>query len=95
MIRPIVVSVAAGDLALADLAAPLPLDDLVPGGGPWEVEIGFGKGKYLLARAIASPERRFLGIEVAGKYQRLFVERARRRGLENWIALRGEALYLL
>jgi tRNA (guanine-N7-)-methyltransferase len=85
-------------LALADLAAPLPLDDLIPGAGsgagPWEVEIGFGKGKYLLSRAIASPERRFLGIEVAAEYHRLFAGRARRRGLSNWVAIRGEALYL-
>src|SRR5206468_6581228 len=94
VIRPTVVSVASGDLALADLAAPLPLDALVPGGGPWEVEIGFGKGKYLLARALAAPERRFLGIEVAAEYHRLFVGRARRRGLGNWAAIRGEALYL-
>ncbi len=94
MIRPIVVSVAAGDLALADLAAPLPLDDLVTGAGPWEVEIGFGKGKYLLARALASPERRFLGVEVAAEYHQILVGRARRRGIANWAAIRGEALYL-
>jgi tRNA (guanine-N7-)-methyltransferase len=89
----LVVSVASGDLALADLAAPLPLDALVPG-GPWEIEIGFGKGRYLLSRAIASPERRFLGIEVAAEYHRLFVGRARRRAAVNWMAIRGEALYL-
>lgn len=59
------------------------------------MEIGFGKGRYLLRRCLAEPERRFLGIEVAAKYHGLFVERARRRGAANWIALRGDALYLL
>jgi tRNA (guanine-N7-)-methyltransferase len=88
------VSVAAGDLRLAQLAAPLPLDSLVPGAGPWEVEIGFGKGKYLLSRCLGSPGRRFLGLEIAAEYQRLFVGRARRRGIANWAAIRGEALYL-
>src|SRR4029078_7651022 len=89
------ISLPAGDFALAELAAPLPLPELVPGTGPWEVEIGFGKGRYLLRRSLEDPERRFLGVEIAGKYQRLFVERARRRKAANWIALRGDALYLL
>ena len=35
------------------------------------------------------------GIELAGEYHGVFVERARRRGLANWIALRGEAQYLI
>jgi tRNA (guanine-N7-)-methyltransferase len=93
-LNPLLVSVAAGDRALGDLAAPLPLDSLVPGAGPWEVEIGFGKGRYLLSRCLASPERRFLGIEIAAEYHRLFAGRARRRGAANWVAIRGEALYL-
>lgn len=87
-------STTAGTRSLAGLPAPLPLDELVPGRGGWEVEIGFGKGRYLLARAAADPERRFLGIEMAGEYEGLFVRRARRRGLANWLSLRGEALYL-
>jgi tRNA (guanine-N7-)-methyltransferase len=101
---PVQVSVARGELGLAELSAPLSLDTLVPplpetpsGGSPWEVEIGFGKGRYLLRRCLESPERRFLGIELVGEYQRLFVDRARRRipaSIANWVALRGEAQYL-
>ncbi|HYL05445.1 MAG TPA: tRNA (guanine-N7)-methyltransferase [Thermoanaerobaculia bacterium] len=90
-----VVSAAAGDHGLAQLSAPLKLDDLVPGGRAWEVEIGFGKGRYLLGRCQEHPERRFVGIEQVAEYHRLFVGRARRRSLRNWLALRGEALYLL
>ncbi|HTQ78701.1 MAG TPA: hypothetical protein VMM92_01810 [Thermoanaerobaculia bacterium] len=89
------ISLPAADRSLADVPAPLPLGELVPGEGPWEVEIGFGKGRYLLRRCQEAPETRFLGIEIAGKYQRRFVEKARRRQLPNWLALRGEALYLL
>lgn len=95
LIEPVLVSLAAGDRTLAGLAAPLPLSGLVPGDGPWEVEIGFGKGRYLLRRCLEEPDRRFLGVEIAGKYHRIFAERARRRGAANWIALRGDALYLL
>jgi tRNA (guanine-N7-)-methyltransferase len=93
--HPIRVSTATADRSLSDLPAPLPLDDLVPGTGEWEVEIGFGKGRYLLRRCEEDPGRRFLGIEVAGEYHAIFVQRARRRGLANWLALRGEAQYLI
>jgi tRNA (guanine-N7-)-methyltransferase len=95
LIQPAVVATLAGDQGLADLGAPLPLDRLIPGDGDWEVEIGFGKGKYLLRRCEEDPDRRFLGIELATEYWRHFVERARKRGLTNWVALRGEALFLI
>lgn len=95
VIRPVVVATAAGERSLAELAAPLALDELVPGAGPWEVELGFGKGRYLLARAQAEPERRFLGVEVVSKYFRLLSGRARRRGLGNLVTVRAEALYAL
>ncbi|HET9227700.1 MAG TPA: tRNA (guanosine(46)-N7)-methyltransferase TrmB [Thermoanaerobaculia bacterium] len=95
MIQPAVVATLSGDRGLAELGAPLPLDRLVPGDGDWEVEIGFGKGKYLLRRCQEDPGLRFLGIELAAEYWRLFVEKARKRGLSNWVALRGEALYLI
>ncbi|RMH18107.1 MAG: tRNA (guanine-N7)-methyltransferase [Acidobacteria bacterium] len=88
---------AAGGVerSLYRLPAPLDLDRLLPGDGPWQVEIGFGKGRFLLERALACPEQRFLGIEVASKYFRLLARRAARRGGRNLVALRGEALYLL
>ena len=98
MIQPVQISTAAGDRSLAGLPAPLPLDELVPGtsaDSEWEVEIGFGKGRYLLRRCLEDPDRRFLGVEIAGKYHGIFADRARRRGAANWIALRGDALYLL
>lgn len=94
MIQPIRIATPAGDTGLAQVPAPLPLDDLVPGTGDWEVEIGFGKGRYLLRRCQEDPGRRFLGVELASEYFQRMVDRARRRGLANWIALRGEALFL-
>jgi tRNA (guanine-N7-)-methyltransferase len=60
----------------------------------WEVEIGFGKGRYLLRRAALEPEARFLGIEIAGEYFRLVARRVARRRLANTVLLEGEAQYL-
>ena len=71
------------------------LEELIEGSGPWELEIGFGKGRYLLRSAADHPERRFLGIEVVSKYYRLVKDRGRRHGLDNLAVIRGEALYLL
>lgn len=90
-----ILATAAGDRRLDEVEVPLNLDAVVPGSGPWEVEIGFGKGRYLLERAAAEPGGRFLGIEIASRYHGIFVHRARRRHLVNWLALQGEAAYLM
>lgn len=77
-------------------AVPLDLEGLLPGPGrPWEVEIGFGKGRYLLRRAAEAPERRFLGVEIAAQYYRMARDRAARRGLDNLALIRGDALFLM
>ncbi|MDX1500958.1 MAG: tRNA (guanosine(46)-N7)-methyltransferase TrmB [Thermoanaerobaculia bacterium] len=93
--QPVRVVCGEGDCGLGRLPAPLPLDRLAGGRGPWEVELGFGKGRYLLSRAAGDPDRRFLGIERAGSYLGLAARRARRRDLVNVVLLRGDALYLL
>ncbi len=80
---------------MEDLDLPLALERLVPAGGPWEVELGFGKGRHLLRCAAEAPTRRHLGLEVASKYYRLVRDRAARRNLENLLLIRGEAEYLL
>ena len=83
------------ETSLAELPAPVDPSFLLAGGGPFEVELGFGKGRYLLERAALLPERRFLGVELVSKYYRLVGRRAQRRGLSNVAVARGEALYLL
>lgn len=88
-------SVRGREHDLVALPGPLDLAALVPGAGPWEVELGFGKGRHLLAQARAHPERRYLGIELVSKYYRMLTGRAHRAGIENLVTIRGEALYLL
>lgn len=60
-----------------------------------ELEIGFGKGRYLLQRAAAEPHNRFLGIEIVSFYFRLVARRAARRKLANLSLMQCEALYAL
>jgi len=50
---------------------------------PVELEIGIGKGTFLLARAAARPELNFLGLEWARPYCAYAADRARRAGLPN------------
>ena len=82
-------------LELAETPLPLDLDALVPGEAPWEVEIGFGKGRYLLQRAVAEPAIRLLGIEMAAPYFKVVERRIGRRSVDNVLIILGEALYVL
>lgn len=86
---------SAGPAALLALPAPLALDQLLPGEGSWVVEIGYGKGRYLLKQVLENPGRRYLGIEIVSKYWRMLGDRARKRGARNLLNLRGEALSIL
>ncbi len=92
---PIAVATAAGVTSFPDPGDPGALGRLLAGDGVWEIELGFGKGRFLLGRATARPERRFLGIEVASEYFRLAAQRLARRGLSNLVLLHGEALAIL
>jgi len=58
---------------------------------PVEIEIGTGKGTFLLARAAANPHLNFLGIEWARAYAIYAADRFRRAGLANVRMLRTDA----
>lgn len=92
---PVTLAIAEKEFRLGELPIPLKLSEVLPARGPWEVEIGFGKGRYLLKRALESPEIRFLGVEMASAYYRLALKRARHRQIANLILVRGEALFVL
>jgi tRNA (guanine-N7-)-methyltransferase len=71
----------------------LPLDAIFPTPRPLEVDIGCGKGRFLLARAEAHPNTNFLGIDRMVSRLRKIDRKLRRRGLENVRLLRLEAAY--
>lgn len=50
---------------------------------PVEIEVGFGKGLFLLNEAAARPNVNFLGIEIVRKYQLYAATRVAERGLGN------------
>ena len=58
---------------------------------PVEIEIGTGKGTFLLARAAERPDLNFLGIEWARAYALYSADRFKRHGLENVRMLRVDA----
>ena len=50
---------------------------------PVEIEVGFGKGLFLLTSALTRPDVNFLGIEMERKYQLFTANRLAKRGLAN------------
>jgi len=63
--------------------------------GAVHVEIGCGKGTFILSEAREYPEANFLGIEWAGKYYRHAVDRIGRWGLGNVRIIRTDAAYFI
>ncbi|MDD3545188.1 MAG: tRNA (guanosine(46)-N7)-methyltransferase TrmB [Kiritimatiellae bacterium] len=86
---------AAGSrvIAVTDPTAPLPLDGLLAGGRPLEIEIGCGNGRFLVARAKKQPDTVFLGIERMLSRVRKLDKTACRLGLDNIRILRLDAFY--
>ena len=83
------------ELDLNRIGVPLQWPELFGRTAPVDVEIGSGKGKFLLELAVLRPDRDILAVERAGKYHRLCCERAARRGIGNVRLLRTTAEDLL
>jgi len=91
------VTLAPDYVALAQ-AAPegtIDLTSLVSGAGLVEVEVGIGRGLFLLERARAFPAVRLLGLERKAKLAYLVEQRRVALGLRNAKVLRADALELL
>ena len=73
--------------ALFDAEAPSP--------APRELEIGFGRGRFLVERARSAPGSRILGIEIKAKWGHLVEERRKREGLHHVVAIAGDARQIL
>jgi tRNA (guanine-N7-)-methyltransferase len=65
------------------MQGPVDLAELFGNRRPVEIEIGSGKGTFLLARARARPELNLLGIEYAAPYGLYAADRLARAGCEN------------
>jgi tRNA (guanine-N7-)-methyltransferase len=62
---------------------------------PVEIEVGFGKGLFLVTEASARPEVNFFGVEIVRKYQLYAATRIAKRKLENVRLMCGDGLALL
>jgi tRNA (guanine-N7-)-methyltransferase len=63
--------------------APLDLAALFGNDHPVEMEVGFGKGLFLLTATQAHPEINYLGIEIERKYALYTATRLAKRNLDN------------
>jgi len=73
----------------------LDFDAIFGPGVPVEMEIGSGKGGFLLNRARALPDRGFLGIEWANKIYLYAADRMVRWGVRNVRLMRTDASHLV
>lgn len=62
---------------------------------PLELEIGSGKGTFLIQQAPQTPQVNYLGIEYAAAFWRYAADRARRHALPNIRLLHTEAAFFL
>lgn len=81
------------DAPRADPLAALPVIDfsqLFDNDNPVELEVGCGKGLFLLNAALASPSTNFLGIEIVRKYQLFTATRIALRKIPNVLVACGD-----
>jgi len=70
-------------LAVHDPPAPIDWPSLFGNANPVELEVGFGKGLFLLNAAKANPAVNFAGVEIERKYQLFTATRLAKRCLHN------------
>ncbi|HUP63490.1 MAG TPA: tRNA (guanosine(46)-N7)-methyltransferase TrmB [Thermoanaerobaculia bacterium] len=73
----------------------LDLRELFGNGNPVVVEIGSGKGRFLIASAMERPERNYLGIEKSLHYHRVVRERVAKRNLPNVRLINHDAFLVM
>ncbi|MEZ4288618.1 MAG: tRNA (guanosine(46)-N7)-methyltransferase TrmB [Polyangiales bacterium] len=71
------------------------LNAVLPGTGPVELDIGFGRGNSVIERAQSAPESRIIGIEIKTKWSFLVEQRCRSLGLDNVAIYCGDAKEIL
>jgi len=78
-----------------DWLNPMTLDGVWRQNGPRVVDLGCGKGRFILAHAARNPDTRLLGIERKLRRVRKIDRKAERAGLDNIRLLRMEGYYAM
>ncbi|MCA9575303.1 MAG: tRNA (guanine-N7)-methyltransferase [Polyangiales bacterium] len=71
------------------------LDSLLPGAGPLELDIGFGRGASVYERAQLAPGSRILAFEIKSKWSYKVAERCAQRGHQHVRVLCGDVRAIL
>jgi tRNA (guanine-N7-)-methyltransferase len=82
-------------LDLTRQTPPLSWRRLFSNSNPVELEIGSGKGRFVLEASQRWPERNFVGVEVANRYFQRSVHRIAKRNIRNVLLVRTDARNLL
>jgi tRNA (guanine-N7-)-methyltransferase len=82
-------------LDVDSLPRPIAWEQLFGNAHPVELEIGMGKGTFLVEQAKSRPETNFFGVEYARWFWRYASDRLRRAGYPNARTIRAEANYFL
>jgi tRNA (guanine-N7-)-methyltransferase len=82
-------------LDVETLPKPLNWAEVFGNDHPVEMEIGMGKGTFLVEQAKARPQVNFFGIEYARWFWRYASDRLRRSGCRNARTVRAEAMFFL
>ena len=75
-----------------DLPQPWDPHSVVGGDAPLEIEVGTGKGLFLTGAAATFPDRRFIGIEIVGRYARFSAAKLAERNIDNARVLHADAV---
>ncbi len=75
--------------------APLDLREVFGNDRPVVLEIGSGKGRFLIESAMERPSVNFIGIEKALHYHRLIRDRVEKRGLTNIRLINHDAFLVM
>lgn len=79
------------ELILEEDKGPFDLAEVFGNDNPVELEIGIGKGLFILNEARNNPDRNYIGIEIRRKYLNLARERTEKRDVPNVRFVCGEA----
>jgi tRNA (guanine-N7-)-methyltransferase len=82
-------------LDMPDPPRPLDWPTVFGNDHPVEIEVGFGKGLFLVNAGQVVPDVNFLGIEIIRKYQLLAATRLAKRGLHNVRLVKADARQFL
>jgi tRNA (guanine-N7-)-methyltransferase len=82
-------------LTPTDLLAPLDWQQVFGNDRPVELEVGFGKGAFLVESAADRPEANFLGVELDRALQLYVATRLAKRQLKNVRLVKADALAFL